>query len=181
MPTCQKSSLNGRMNLTKRENAGVFTLMGLTQHHHSNAIHELLRSECSALSFQHISRSKTAALDEMGWFLFNISASRQETNNKAAIKRRNISVFLHHLSRIHCVCRNGTGESSSMLFIAQSLLNLLTKIGLLLFSWNQENTHTPTHVLRQTLIPPSSHPFCSHPSWTMTIPFTLAICHPWSD
>lgn len=41
MPTSQKSSLNSHMNLTRRENAGVFPLMGLTRHRQSNAIHEL--------------------------------------------------------------------------------------------------------------------------------------------
>lgn len=40
MPTSQKSSLNSHMNSTSREKAGVSPLMGLTQHHQSNTIHE---------------------------------------------------------------------------------------------------------------------------------------------
>ena len=44
MPTSQKSSLNSHMNLTTGENAGVSTLMGLSQHHQCNTIHELPES-----------------------------------------------------------------------------------------------------------------------------------------
>lgn len=41
VPTSQKSSLKSHMNLTRRENAGVFPLMDLGQNHQSNTIHEL--------------------------------------------------------------------------------------------------------------------------------------------
>lgn len=107
-PTCQKSSLNSRMNLTRRENAGVFTLMGLTLRHHSNAIHELLRSQPAALSFQHITRSKTAVLDQISSPLSCFFAC---SHPRILQERGNISAFPQNPFRMFRICNNGRRNS----------------------------------------------------------------------
>lgn len=94
------------MNLSRRENAGVFTLMGLTLHHHSNAIHELFRSQPWALSFQHISRSKTAVLHQMTSSLsYTFTFLHPNTGQATRILqgRRKNSGFSHHPYRIYCI------------------------------------------------------------------------------
>lgn len=167
MPTCQKSSLNSRMNLTRRENAGVFTLMGLTPRHHSNAIHELLRSQPAALSFQHITRSKTAVLDQIS---SSLSCTFTCSHPRIHQERGNISAFRQNPFRIFRICNNGRRNSLQRPFTAPSLLNLMS-------DWSWSTFVFLVNKRTQPFFPP---PSC-RPSWTMTIPFTLAICHPWSD
>lgn len=80
MPTSQKRSLNSRMNLTRRESAGVSPLMGLTQHHQSNTIHEL-------------SGSGDHLKTQMFHFLFV-----QTVFKDSGISQCHLALLYHHLS-----------------------------------------------------------------------------------
>lgn len=75
-----------------------------------------------------------------------------------------------------------------MLFIAQSLLNLPTKTGLRLFSWNQDNTHTHPHTYsdRHSFLPPRIPsapipigPWQSPSPWQYVIPDPISISSTW--
>lgn len=118
----------------------------------------------------------------MGWFLFNISASRQKTNNKAAIKREGIFLFSCVINPEYTAYAEMAQESHPQCYLL--LLNLLTKNDLRLFSWNQDNTHTHPHTSsdRHSFLPPAPipvGPWQSPSPWQYVIPDPISISSTW--
>lgn len=112
-------------------------------------------------------------------------------------------LFLFPFINIISNSRLASGEIILAIYYQNKTIELTGRLKWFIYGWNSEwgtpadywfsfattfmisaslcsrDLHLYLHNVHN-LLPPCT-PSCTHPSWTMTIPFTPAICHSWSD